>query len=252
MENNKHVLCEKPLGRNLKEATLIYEASKNNNVKLKVGFNHRHHPSLKKAKELCDKSIIGKILFIRCCYGHGGRWGYEKEWRADPELSGGGELLDQGIHAIDLFRWFLGDFAETIGFVNTMFWDMQVEDNTFCLFKTHQGQVASLNASWTQWKNLFSFEIFGDIGYIKITGLGGSYGQERLILGKRLARFGVPTEEIFEFPGEYISWYEEWEELAAAINENRQPIGNGYDGLKAMEMVNAVYESSRKACVIKL
>ncbi len=252
MENKKHVLCEKPLGRNLEESKKIYDASKENNVQLKIGFNHRHHPALKKAKEFCSEGVIGEILFIRCCYGHGGRFGYEKEWRADPELSGGGELLDQGIHAIDLFRWFLGDFSEAVGFVNTQFWDMQVEDNAFCLFRTYKGQVASLNASWTQWKNIFSLDIFGKNGYLKVMGIGGSYGQERLIVGKRPVIFGVPTEEIFEFTNEDISWSEEWEEFAKAINENRQPLANGYDGLKAMEMVDAVYQSSRKACVIKL
>ncbi|MEW6607763.1 MAG: Gfo/Idh/MocA family oxidoreductase [bacterium] len=252
MENKKHVLCEKPLGRNFEEATQIYETSKKNNVHLKTGFNHRYHPALKKAKWFCEEGAIGEILFIRCCYGHGGRLGYDKEWRADKELSGGGELLDQGIHAIDLSRWFLGDFAEVVGWVDTLFWDMSVEDNAFCLFKTSKGQVVSLNASWTQWKNSFSFEIFGKNGYLKITGLGGSYGQERLILGKRPVQFGVPTEELFEFTNEDTSWIDEWEDFTGAVTENRQPLGNGYDGLKAMELIDAVYKSSKQGCVIKL
>lgn len=252
MENHKHVLCEKPLGRNFEEATLMYEASIKNKVKMKTGFNHRHHLAIKKAKEFCDQGAIGELLFSRCCYGHGGRLGYEKEWRTDPELSGGGELLDQGIHAIDLFRWFLGDFVEVVAFVNTQFWNIDVEDNAFCLFRTQRGQVASLSVSWTQWKNVFLFEVFGKDGYLKVTGLGGSYGREKLILGKRAVEFGVPDEKIFEFPDEDISWEQEWEEFVRAIEENREPLGNGYDGLKAMELIDSLYKSSRKGCIIKL
>ena len=100
-------------------------------------------------------------MFIRARYGHGGRVGYDKEWRAQPELSGGGEFIDQGVHLIDLARWFLGDFNEMQGFAHTYFWNMPVDDNGFLLLKTPKKQVAFLHASCTEWKNLFSFEIYG-------------------------------------------------------------------------------------------
>ena len=269
LQHGKHVLCEKPPGRNPEEARQMMEAARASGKKLKVGFNHRHHPAVWKAKELFDQDHIGEPFFIRCCYGHGGRSGYEKEWRVDPEVSGGGELLDQGIHAIDLFRWFLGDFTEAFGFTATYVWAPdngpqtadsgrrsavggRVEDNAFALFRTAGGQVASLHASWTQWKNLFSFEVFGQDGYMIVEGLGGSYGPERLRVGRRKREGGPPKEEVMEFPGPDVSWEAEWQEFVTVIREGREPLGNGYDGWQAMRMVYAVYESARTGRVVRL
>lgn len=250
--NGKHVLCEKPLGRNPEESCQIVEAARANKVKLKTGFNHRHHGAIWKARELFDQGAIGEIYFIRCRYGHGGRPGYDKEWRANPEISGGGELLDQGIHALDLFRWFLGDFDEAVGFAATSFWNTPVEDNAFALLRTAEARVASLHASWTQWKNLFSFEIFGRDGYLIVEGLGGSYGLERLIWGKRLPQSAPPEEKRFEFPGPDVSWDEEWREFVTAIREDREPLGNGYDGWQALRLAYAIYESAATGRIVKL
>jgi len=185
LQSGKHVLCEKPPGRNLKETKQLCEAASQSKGRLKVGFNHRHHPAISKAKELMDHGGIGPLYYLRCFYGHGGRPGYDKEWRAAKELSGGGELLDQGIHVADLFRWFLGELEDVYGNTPTYFWNMDVEDNAFALFKTSIGQTALMHTSWTQWKNKFSFEIFGESGYLIVEGLGGSYGTETLRIGKR-------------------------------------------------------------------
>jgi predicted dehydrogenase len=180
-----HVLCEKPLGRNFGESIEIVEAAKKNKIFIKTGFNHRHHPAIWKAYAMMKNGTIGEIYYARCIYGHGGRPGYEKEWRANREICGGGELLDQGVHVADLFRWFLGDFEEAFGTISTHYWDMEVEDNAFTLFKTTKGQTASMHTSWTQWRNRFTFEIFGEAGYLVIDGLGGSYGTETLRIGRR-------------------------------------------------------------------
>jgi predicted dehydrogenase len=252
LQHGKHVLCEKPPGRNPEEARRMMEAAKGSGRKLKIGFNHRHHAAVWKAKELFDQGSVGEPLFIHCRYGHGGRPGYEQEWRADPEVSGGGELLDQGIHAIDLFRWFLGDFTKTFGYADTWFWNMPVEDNAFALFRTAKGQVASLHASWTQWKNLFCFEVFGRDGYLIVEGLGGSYGPERLRVGRRKMEGGPPEEEVLGFPGPDTSWEVEWREFVSAIRENREPLANGYDGWQAMRMVYAIYESARTGRAVRL
>jgi predicted dehydrogenase len=265
LQGGKHVLCEKPPGRNPEEAQQMMEAARANGRRLKIGFSHRHHAAVWKARELFDQGSIGEPLFIRCRYGHGGRPGYEQEWRTDPEIAGGGELLDQGIHAIDLFRWFLGDFVEVVGFTQTYFWrkifptsDIQspisnlIEDNSFALFRTARGGVASLHASWTQWKNLFSFEVFGQDGYLIVEGLGGSYGMERLRVGGRKVEGGAPEEQVLEFPGPDISWEAEWREFASAIQESREPLASGYDGWQAMRMVCAVYESARTGRVVRL
>jgi predicted dehydrogenase len=250
--NGKHVLCEKPLARNPEESWQVVEAARASKVTLKTGFNHRQHAAIWKAYELSDQGAIGEIYHIRCHYGHGGRVGYEREWRTNPEISGGGELLDQGIHALDLFRWFLGDFEKAVGFTTTSFWKTHVEDNAFALLRTNKGQVASLHASWTQWKNIFSFEIFGRDGYLIVEGLGGSYGLERLIWGKRLPQSGPPEEKCFEFPGPDISWEEEWREFVTAIREDREPLGSGYDGWQALRLVYAIYESAATGRVVKL
>ena len=252
LQSGKHVLCEKPPGRNPEEAGQIMEAARANGRRLKIGFNHRHHAAVWKAKELFDQGKVGEPLFIRCRYGHGGRPGYEQEWRADPEISGGGELLDQGIHAIDLFRWFVGDFREAFGYADAWFWNMPVEDNAIALFRTAGGQVASLHASWTQWKNLFCFEVFGQDGYLIVEGLGGSYGVERLRIGRRKAEGGAPEEEVLAFSGSDVSWEAEWQEFVSAIREDREPLANGYDGWQAMRMVYAVYESARTGQVVRL
>jgi len=245
LERGKHVLCEKPLGRNASESKLMVEAARERGVKLKTGFNHRHHPGIARARQLVAEGQIGKISFLRCRYGHGGRPGYEHEWRADKDLCGGGELLDQGVHVVDLFRWFVGEFHEAFGYLSTYFWKMEVEDNAFALFKTKAGQIAFMHTSWTQWKNLFSFEVFGSEGYVVVEGLGGSYGPQRLRIGRRRPEGWVPEEEFIDFPGEDISWEEECKELVQAIKENREPLGSGWDGYQANRMLGAVYESVR-------
>ena len=246
MNTGKHVLCEKPLANTVEEANAMIDAARNNNVTLKCGFNHRHHPAIHKAKESFENGIIGEINYIRCVYGICGRPGYEKEWRADPNVISGGHLMEQGIHAIDLFRWFLGDFDKVSGYTSTRFWEMSpLEDNAFAILRTTKGQIASLHSSLTQWKNQFIFEIFGQDGYIIIEGLGGGYGTEKLTIGKR-AFYEPFKDETTEFRGSDISWLEEWKEFMQAIAEKREPIGSGYDGLEALKLVNAIYQSANK------
>ncbi len=248
---HKHVLCEKPMASTAQEAERLVQCASENGTKLKTGFNHRHHPAIQAAHQLACRGEIGRLLYIRCRYGHGGRAGYEREWRADPGQSGGGELLDQGIHALDLFRWFLGEFSEVHAMLGHFFWPTAVEDNAFCTLRTPRGQVASLHASWTQWKNLFSFEVFGEEGYAIVEGLGGSYGRERLILGRRASGFGPPREEVLEFAQD-SSWTDEWNEFVCAIREDRAPLGDGRDGWEALRLVQAAYESAACGQAVRL
>ena len=251
LNRGKHVLAEKPLGRNTAEAAQMVGAAAKNRVILKAGFNHRFHPAIWKAKEMCDSGAIGRLFNIRARYGHGGRAGMEKEWRGSKDLCGGGELLDQGVHVIDLIRWFAGDVSEVFGKVETKFWDMEVEDNAYAILKTCNDVTALFHVSWTNWKNIFSFEIFGTDGYLKVEGFGGSYGPETLEFGKRKKEGGRPDIETFEFPSEDVSWQNEWREFVSAIQKNREPIGSGRDGLKANEAIESIYLSSREQKVIK-
>lgn len=249
LEMNCKILIEKPMGRNKIEALKILH---NANSKIKVGFNHRFHPALLKAKEIFDSGEIGKLMFIRGVYGHGGRTGMENEWRASKDLCGGGELLDQGVHLIDLSRWFAGDIKTAFGYVSTKFWNIEVEDNAFMLLKSKENVDIQLNVSWTNWKNTFQFEIFGTNGYLKINGLGRWYGKETLEFGKRKPEGGVPNIEIFEYDDKDTSWLKEWQEFKSAIISYRDPIGNGDDGYKANQIIDAIYESSEKNKIIEL
>ncbi len=247
----KNILCEKPLGRNYKEAELLFDLAKKEKVILKVGFNHRFHPAIKKAHELVNKGIIGKLMYIRAVYGHGGRKGYDTEWRMQ-KISGGGQLLDQGIHIIDLARWFLGEFKEGVAINENLFWrKSNLEDNSFCILRTNDRKLLYFQVSTTQWKNKFLFEIFGEKGYIIVDGLGGSYGKEMLIIGLRRKLGKRPDEKIFEFEKD-TSLKEEWKEFISAIKEKREPSGNSYDGMMANKIIDVLYKSSKNKKIINL
>jgi predicted dehydrogenase len=183
-------------------------------------------------------------MFLRARYGHGGRVGYDKEWRARPEISGGGELIDQGMHLIDLARWFLGDFEEVQGFAHTYFWDMPVDDNAFLLLKTREKQTAFLHASCSEWKNTFSFELYGREGKLQIDGLGGSYGIERLAWYKMLPQMGPPETTIWEYPMADDSWDTEMREFREDIRLHRQPAAGLRDASAALAVVDQIYRES--------
>ena len=241
IDSGKHVLLEKPGARSFEELKPLRTAARKKGVTVKVGFNHRFHPAIRKAKEIFDSGALGEPMYVRGRYGHGGRVGYDKEWRAIPEISGGGELLDQGLHLIDLSRWFLGDLEVIEGLTATYFWDMEVEDNAFLMLKTLTGQIAWLHASCTEWKNLFSFEVYGRRGKLQIDGLGGSYGVEKLTHYRMLPLMGPPETTIWEYPSADDSWAEEFNEFAKAIIQKREPLGNLADAEAALDIVDKIY-----------
>jgi predicted dehydrogenase len=240
----KHVLVEKPAARNVAELDPLIEAAEKNNVQVRVGFNHRYHPAFLKARELVDNGELGELMFVRGRYGHGGRKGYDREWRANPDLSGGGELIDQGVHLIDLSRWFLGNFTEIQGFAHTYFWDMPVDDNSFMILKTEKQQAAFLHVSCTEWKNLFSLEIYGRDAKLHIEGLGGSYGVERLSFYKMLPEMGPPDTTIWEYPSGDNSWALEFAEFLDDIHLQRRPSASLYDARQALAIVDEIYRKS--------
>ncbi len=227
VRHGKHVLVEKPAARHADELRPVARKRR-----AKPAFSSKsalttafiRHSS--RRVRLCDAGELGPLLYIRARYGHGGRLGYDREWRADPAIAGGGELLDQGVHLIDLSRWFLGDFVEVQGFVATYFWEMPVEDNGFLALRTEQGQMAWLHASCTEWKNLFCFEIFGRDGKLQIDGLGGSYGVERLSFYRMLPQMGPPETTIWEYPGEDQSWRAEFNAFPRMHRGGTAAIGN--------------------------
>jgi predicted dehydrogenase len=237
----KHVLVEKPAARHYSELDPVIESAEKYGVNVMIGYNLRCHPAFVKAKEIIRSRVLGPLLYVRGRYGHGGRPGYEKEWRANPEISGGGELLDQGVHLIDLSRWFLGDFTGIHGHTHTYYWKMPVEDNGFIYLENAAGQVAWLQVSCTEWKNLFSYEIFCEKGKLQIDGIGGSYGTERLTLYQMLPQMGPPETTIWEYPFPDNSWKTEFEEFEQAIRTHTQSSPGLHDARAALKIVATIY-----------
>jgi len=245
VEAGKHVLVEKPAARAPAELAPLAAAARERGVTVRVGFNHRFHPALRRARELLVGGELGPLMYLRARYGHGGRPGYEREWRARPEVSGGGELLDQGVHLIDLARWFAGDLALVGGHVGTFFWDMPVEDNAFVLLRGASGTVAWLHASWTEWKNLFSFEVFGRQGKLQVDGLGGSYGVERLTHHRMRPEMGPPDTVDWEYPGDDASWREEYASFLQAASGGATANATLEDAAAALAIVQEAYRGRR-------
>ncbi len=241
VQAGKHVLVEKPAARTSAELEMVQAAAAKSGVRVRVGYNHRFHPALQKARELVDAGACGELMFIRGRYGHGGRTGYEREWRADVELSGGGELIDQGVHLIDLAGWFLGDFATVEGHAATFFWDMPVDDNAFLSLRTAKGQTAWLHASCTEWKNMFSFEIYGRTGKLHIEGLGGSYGVERITFHKMLPQMGPPETTVWEFPRGDRSWELEMAAFFEDIRLSRESVPGLNEAIATLRIVEKIY-----------
>ena len=244
VEAGKHVLVEKPAARSVGELDALIEAAARHRRLVRVGFNHRYHPALRKARELVDSGTAGELMFVRGRYGHGGRIGYEKEWRANPELSGGGELIDQGVHLIDLSRWFLGEFTTVSGFAHTYFWQMPVDDNAFMLLRTACGQAASLHVSCTEWKNLFSLEIYGRQAKLHVEGLGGSYGVEKLTYYQMLPQMGPPDTTVWEYAEADQSWALEFAEFLEDIRLDRPPAAGLADARATLAVVEEIYQQS--------
>lgn len=260
LENGKHVLCEKPAGISLREVRENWRLAKENDLAFMVGFNHRFHPALAKAKELVSEGMIGELHFIRGVYGNDGP-GCENEWRQKPELAGGGELLDQGVHLIDLANYFSNlSFVEVTGSLGYNFWSNRLEDNAFVTLKAGNARSAHalLHVSWTQWQKKFLWEIYGSDGSIIVEGLGGQYGLEKLQYRRKKALAHLEREVETDFPPKKgfvdpdISLYTLWQRFSTAISatsdSGRHAIGpSGFDAIQTLEIVDKVYRQNHRS-----
>jgi predicted dehydrogenase len=238
----KHVVVEKPAARSAAELEPLARAAQERGVLVKVGFNHRFHPAAQKAREILTAGGAGDIMFIRGRYGHGGRIGYDKEWRAEPAKSGGGELIDQGVHLVDLARFFFdAELVDVQGRVETYFWKMPVDDNAFLTLATAKRQVAHLQVSCTEWKNLFSLEIYARHAKLHWEGLGGSYGPERLYHYMMKPEMGPPDAVIYEYAPADRSWALEWADFSRALKNKTRPCGDVQDALATLRIVDQIY-----------
>jgi len=240
----KPVLVEKPAGISVQQIDGLIALADRHGICVRVGFNHRYHPAFLKAREILASGVMGDLMFLRARYGHGGRIGYDKEWRADPKLSGGGELIDQGIHLIDLAGWFLGEFTRVDGYAMTYFWNMPVDDNAFLSLRTAKGQTAWLHVSCTEWKNLFSFELYGRDAKLHIEGLGRSYGVEKLFHYQMKPEMGPPDAKLYEFSGPDESWQLELAEFEKDVQLERTPDAGLKEAKAALRIVGEIYRKS--------
>jgi len=254
LERGKHVFCEKPPGRNLDDVKMMMEAEKKHpSLKLMFGFNHRYHPGILEGKTIVDSGRMGKVLYLKGTYGKSGGKNYLRSWRNNKEVSGGGILLDQGIHMLDLFRYFCGDFNEINGYLSKQFWDTDVEDNAFINLRNSKGQVAVLHSSATLWKHTFKLEIFLEGGYLIVSGLlskTGSYGRETLTIGRRQFEdeafaLGNPREEVIYFDQD-LSWALEVDRFVDCIlNDKKVDNSSSLDALRVMELIDRVYKDEK-------
>jgi predicted dehydrogenase len=251
MERGRHVFCEKPPGRTLNDIErMISVEQRHPELRLIFGFNHRHHPGIIDAKSIIGSGSLGEVLTLRGLYGKSGGTNFERSWRNDPQVSGGGILLDQGIHMLDLFRFFCGEFEEVMAMRALTHWDIPVEDNAMLLLRSSTGQLATLHSSATSWKHQFRLEIGLERGYVVVSGLlskTGSYGRETLVIGRlplggeRVA-LGNPREETVYYDVD-PSWDIEVDHFVDCIR-NGKPISQGtsLDALRVMEIVDRAYQ----------
>ena len=248
----KHVFCEKPPAFNAEQVEEVIAAERScPGLKLMYGLNHRHHESMRKARELIDSGVYGKILWMRGRYGKSVDPSFYDDWRSRRELAGGGIMMDQGIHMLDLFLMMAGDFDEVHAFVSNLYWKLDVEDNVFAILRSRNGVVASLHSTMTQWRHLFSLEIFLEHGSIVVNGLltsSGTYGDEMLTATKN--RTAAPAaawsdEEHFQFTANN-SWRYEAEHFLNAIDRNvAVEVGTSGDALKLMTLLDKIYQGAK-------
>src|SRR3989338_10855387 len=254
-----HVFTEKPPGRVVEDVIRIRNAARNNSgVKVKFGFNHRYHEGIIEAKALVEKGRFGGVMWLRGVYGKAGGPGYDNNWRNNRMLSGGGILIDQGIHMIDLFRYFCGEFDEVKSFVGRSYWPVEVEDNVFALLRNSMtGKTAMIHSSATQWRHKFLLEIYMERGYLEIDGILSStltYGRETLKIARTvLDKNGYPLpnpQETMTYYDDDNSWADEIDDFVNCIMNN-QPVSNGTteDALKTMDLVQRIYNDDRRVLI---
>ncbi|NQY73414.1 MAG: Gfo/Idh/MocA family oxidoreductase [Candidatus Margulisbacteria bacterium] len=251
LDKGKHVFCEKPPAFTAKDVDDIRKSEQASQKVLMYGFNHRHHCSIQKMKSLIDSSEYGKVLWMRGRYGKSVDQAFYNNWRSKKELAGGGILIDQGIHMLDLFLYLGGQFDNVHATVSNLYWHLEVEDNVFAILKNSKtGMVASLHSTMTQWRHLFSIEIFLERGYMVLNGLktsSNTYGDETLTIAKSRSTAPAATweDERMETYHSDKSWAREINEFFKAIEENRPVhVGSSQDALNLMTVIDKIYASS--------
>jgi predicted dehydrogenase len=247
-----HVLVEKPAGLGTAEVDEVLRAAEHASRLVKVGFNHRFYPGLARAASEVHSGEHGELMHVRARYGHGGRAGYAAEWRADPARSGGGELIDQGMHLLDLVHWIAGPLPLHSALLRTQFWDTEVEDNAALILGdggVRRGPWAMLHVSWTEWKNTFSLEIYCARAKLQVDGLARSYGPQTLRIYRMDDDLGPPSVEEISYGDADVSWSAEWSHFALAIEGEADLLGTAADARYAWQCVESAYDDGPYAAM---
>ena len=247
LDAGAHVLVEKPAGLGTSQIARLIAASEQTGRVVKVGFNHRFHPALVDLAWEVHSGVHGPLMHVRGRYGHGGRPGYDREWRADAPRSGGGELIDQGMHLLDLTHWLAGPLPLHSALLRTQFWDTPVEDNAMLVLGDGASRTAPwamLHVTWTEWKNMFSLEVYCRTAKLVVDGLVRSYGPQTLRIYRMGPELGPPALEERAYGTEDLSWSAEWEHFRGALDGGRPILGGLPDALYAWARVEDAYASS--------
>jgi predicted dehydrogenase len=243
-----HVFCEKPPGKSVSEIqNVITTENKHPGLKLKYGFNHRYHDSVIHALEIIRAGKLGSLINIRGVYGKSMVVPFDSGWRSQRKYSGGGILLDQGIHMVDLINQFTDKIIEVKSFVNNSYWRHDVEDNAYALLKDKNGSVIFLHSSATQWQHRFQMDITLTEGFIELHGIlsgSKSYGEEKIVIGKRdnNKKNGQMETTTVKYLEDH-SWEKEILEFAdSIINDSLVLVGTSKEALESMELVSKIYE----------
>ncbi len=253
LEAGAHVLVEKPAGLGVAQVDRLRALERRTGRRVKVGFNHRFFPGIARAAAEVHSGAHGDLLHVRARYGHGGRVGYDREWRADPARSGGGELIDQGMHLLDLTHWIAGPLPLHSALLRTHFWDTPVEDNAALLLgdaATRTGPWAMLHVTWTEWKNLFALEVYCRTAKLQVDGLVRSYGAQRLTIYRMRPELGPPDVEEIVYPAGDGSWAAEWVHFAEVLESGQGALLGDLDAARyAWSQVEAAYAAGPYAAM---
>lgn len=252
LQAGKHVFCEKPPTLTAQEMREVMAVEKETKRTLMYGFNHRLHGAALKMREVVESGVFGRILWMRGRYGKSVDEDYLKTWRADRSLAGGGILIDQGIHMLDLFTYLGDSFNDVQAVVSSLYWKTPgIEDNVFAILRNSQtGQVASLHSTMTQWRHLFSLEVFMEQGHMVLNGLktsSNTYGEEKLTIAKNRAQ--APAA-IWEEEENYVyetdeSWDNELKIFVDSIRSSvTPPTGNSDHALAVMTLIDRIYQNA--------
>ncbi len=254
LEAGAHVLIEKPAGLGTTQIRALQDGARRADRRVKVGFNHRFHPGLVDLAAELHSGAHGDLMHVRGRYGHGGRPGYDREWRADAPRSGGGELIDQGMHLLDLTHWLAGPLPLHSAILRTQFWDTPVEDNAMLLLGEADSRAAPwamLHVTWTEWKNMFSLEVYCRTAKLQVDGLVRSYGPQSLKIYRMSPELGPPELEERTYGTEDGSWVAEWAHFTSRIADGGPLSGDLDDALYAWQRVEDAYETSPSYAAVR-